>query len=135
MLRNTIVLFAVILLGSLHSSAQNDYYWSGGKQIFMDNTSTKKFVVVDSSIVTQNVLDSVLNDSSLIITGFFERNIIPQINLRDSAYLNKNFAIIESRDSIKPDTLLNNSCIHYVSDYYQIGDIDIGTSNLGCSLN
>jgi subtilisin family serine protease len=130
MLRNTIMIIALLAIGSLNSFAQNDYYWSGGKQIFMNKTSTKKFVVVDSSIVNQNELDSVLNDSSLIITGFFERNIIPQINLRDSAYLNKNFAIIESRDSIKPDTLLNNSCIHYVSDYYQISDIDIGTSNL-----
>lgn len=44
--------------------------------------------------------------------------------------MNKNFAIIESKDSINPNTLLNNSYIHYVSDYYQIGDKHIGTSNL-----
>jgi subtilisin family serine protease len=130
MLKKYIVLFAVILLGSLHSSAQNDYYWSGGKQIYMDKTSTKKFVVVDSSIATQNELDSVLNDSSLLVAGFYESNLIPRINLRDSAYLDNNFAIIESRDSIDSDTLLNNSYIHYVSDYFRINNNDIGTSNL-----
>lgn len=76
MLRNTIMIIALLTIGSLSSFAQNDYYWSGGKQIFMDKTSTKKFVVVDNSIVSQNELDRVLSDTSIIITGFFERNII-----------------------------------------------------------
>ncbi|MEA1873308.1 MAG: hypothetical protein U9N51_02625 [Bacteroidota bacterium] len=128
MLRNTIMIIAFLMIGSLHSSAQNDYYWSGGKQIFMDKTSTKKFAVVDSSITSISEFERVLDDKSLMVSGFFEKNVIPQINLRDSSYLDKNFAIIESKDSIKSDTLLNNSYIHYVSDYYQMGDNLIGTS-------
>jgi hypothetical protein len=56
--RNIIVLFAFVLLANLHSISQNDFYYSGGKQIYMDKIATKKFVVVDSLITTQNELDS-----------------------------------------------------------------------------
>ncbi len=130
MLRNTIMIIAFLTIGTLHSFAQNDYYWSSGKQIFMDKISTKKFVVVDSSITSISEFERVLDDTSLMVSGFFEKNIIPQINLRDSAYLDKNFATIESKDSINSDILLTNNYIDYVSDYYQINNNDIGTSNL-----
>ncbi|HXK82689.1 MAG TPA: hypothetical protein PLO05_11075 [Bacteroidales bacterium] len=111
-----IIVTVLISFTGLHS--QDNYYWNYGRKEYMDYYPNKKYIVVDSSITSKTELASALNDTSLKINTFQESSVLIHLNIYDSTAYEKQYAILQSRDSINESEQLNNQVVNYVGPYY-----------------
>nr|MDA3820736.1 T9SS type A sorting domain-containing protein [Candidatus Delongbacteria bacterium] len=90
----------------------------------------KKFIVVDSTITSESELIDALDNTNLSVIYFTQTNTLNIINVYDSTLTEKQYAIIESQDSIDESALENNPYINYIGPFYTTNGDTIGISRL-----
>jgi hypothetical protein len=114
-----IIVTVLMSFTSLHS--QDNYYWDDGEQIYLEPYHKKKYIVVDSTITSVSELIDALNDPSLTVNTFQESSVLIHLNIYDSTLYEKQYAILQSQDSIDETALENNPVVNYVGPYYNGG--------------
>jgi hypothetical protein len=113
----TLLLIILLWISGLNAQT-DDYYWYNDDQIFLETYHKKKYIVVDSTITSESELIDALDDPSLSVIYFTQTNTLNTINVYDSTATEKQYAIIESQDSIDESALENNHIINYIGPYY-----------------
>jgi hypothetical protein len=130
MKRGILTLFILFVISGLY--AQDDYYWYNGEQISLESYHKKKYMVVDSTITSESELITALNNPSLTINTFQESSVLIHLNIYDSTAYEKQYAILQSQDSIEESELIDNPVVNYVGSYYisQSSGDTVGISRL-----
>jgi len=132
MLKNYFILFIFILSSLTNAMSQSNYYWYNDEQIYLEPYHKKKYIVVDSTITSESELINSLNNPNLTVNTFQECSVLIHLNIYDSTAYEKQYAIIQSQDSIDESELIDNPVVNYVGPYYisQSSGDTVGISRL-----